>query len=179
MKKARLFSLVLALAAGLSFPAQAAPPYLALEVASDLAFPQQSCVSLAETALRAEDFAKIDAYPGGSTVFAAYRDGSDYGYKAVVKCLPEQALATVVVVADSRKTIRAKAARIAARLRSLAAAGHSPVVGESVTAPAPSVRSNTRPDCSNGPALQHCLNTLPDSSVGDVLQYLHDLEAPR
>lgn len=160
------------LAVALLFPTllHAAPPYLAVDTLQGADF-RRPCVNLAADVLKGDGFAKIDVYAGTGTVFAAYRKGADYGFKAVVKCLP--GAVTVVVVADSLAEIKGKANALANALRSQASRAASPE--ESAYPPGYPVHDN--PDCSDGPVRMRCLNSIPATELPLTLLYLEERRA--
>jgi len=97
-------------------PVQAVPPYLAIQTAENIHFPKSTCPAAAKKTLTGAGFAKVVRYKRGSSVFAAYRDVTDYQYKAVIKCVERQQLFVVVVVADSPGKAKQKATQLRQKL---------------------------------------------------------------
>lgn len=87
----------------------AVPPYMGVSAAENISFSGQSCLSAADKVLKSDGFEKIVQYNNNPTVFAAYRNSNPYYYKALVKCLPNSGVITVVVVADLPKKAKTKA----------------------------------------------------------------------
>lgn len=87
----------------------AAPPYLGVSVGNNLSFNNAACVEIAKKVLGNDGFQKIVQYQNSATVFAAYRDQSQYKYKAVVKCLSDSGVIIVVAVANVPKHAKEKA----------------------------------------------------------------------
>lgn len=85
----------------------AAPPYFGVSLGQNVSLTTQRCVQIAENELKEAGFQKL--IPSGENVFAAYRYGHNYGYKALVRCMAEQNAIIVVTVAESMKTVRIKA----------------------------------------------------------------------
>jgi hypothetical protein len=100
---------------GLSWSALAAPPYVAISIADDRGFSDQACISAGEAILRNDGFKRINS--SGSSVFAAFNSGNNYGYKAVIRCVGSHNLFLVAVVAQSPMTIRAKADNLRAAMQ--------------------------------------------------------------
>ncbi|WP_177428558.1 hypothetical protein, partial [Candidatus Venteria ishoeyi] len=74
----------------------AAPPapWLAVAEGSHSLSGTSACASTAAGVLRKQGFARVSHT--GSTVMGAYRGGSDYEFKAVIKCQSKSAVAFVV-----------------------------------------------------------------------------------
>jgi len=95
----------------------AVPPYMGVSAVENLSFSGQSCLSAAEKVLKNDGFEKIVQYKGNATVFAAYRNSNPYYYKALVKCLPNSKVITVVVVAKSPKKAKVKAEHLRSQIQ--------------------------------------------------------------
>lgn len=106
--------LVLFLNSPLSY---AVPPYIGVSAAENISFSGQSCLSATEKALKNDGFEKIVQYNSNATVFAAYRNSNPYYYKALVKCLPNSGVITVVVVAKSPKNAKTKAEHLRSEIQ--------------------------------------------------------------
>ena len=120
----RLF--VVAILANLSiwqavFAAPVPPPYIALTEADNLSFPQKTCQQIAQEVLTSQGFARVTPEPNAPTVFAAYKTGKDYEFKAAIKCRPEDNLVIVVVVAG-KSGAQAKADELLNEIRLAATA---------------------------------------------------------
>lgn len=88
------------------------PPYFGISVGENLSFTNSSCQQAAQSVLKRAGFQKIIFSKSGMTVFAAYSKQSPYRYKALVRCLSEPGVIVVIVVADSLKQIKFRAARL-------------------------------------------------------------------
>ncbi|ALG68075.1 hypothetical protein [Beggiatoa leptomitoformis] len=92
-----------------SFSSYAAAPYMSISVAEDLTFTEETCLNVAENVLQKNGFAQINRASGSPTIFASVRDAKNYGFKALVRCFTKAGIVNVVVVADNRGDILAKA----------------------------------------------------------------------
>ena len=90
----------------------ALPPYMGISIGENLSFQETSCPQIATTVLQEDGFQKIILAENSATLFAAYRNKSPYQYKALVKCLPDQGIVIVVVVANSTQYVRTKAEQL-------------------------------------------------------------------
>lgn len=90
-----------------AFASYAAPPYIGISAGENLAFTNQSCLSVSKKVLRQNGFQKVML--AGDNVFAAFNSGQNYKYKAVVRCIENQNVFIVAVVANTTQTIKAKA----------------------------------------------------------------------
>lgn len=140
----------------------AEPPYMAIETLRNISFPQSSCADVAEQVLHHDGFAKIKKYGGSQTLFAAYRESKDYGFKASVKCLPAEGAVIITVVADNLKQIKSKAVSLAVKIRRHGSPGEEEQ---------PFIQSGN-PDCHDGPTLMRCLNSIPPDDVQTVINHL-------
>lgn len=96
-------------------PSYAYPPYIAVDSAENLSFSDSSCISKVQKVLKNDGFDKI--LTQGTTVFAAYRDSSNYEYKAAIKCVASSGVIIITVVADSLRNIKAKAQSLRAAIQ--------------------------------------------------------------
>ena len=90
-----------------AFASYAAPPYIGVSVGENFAFTNQACLSTSKKVLQKNGFKKTML--AGDNVFAAFNTTKNYKYKAVVRCIENQNVFVVAVVANSTKTIKAKA----------------------------------------------------------------------
>ena len=134
-------------------PVQAVPPYLAIQTAENIHFPKSTCPAAAKKTLTGAGFAKVVRYKRGSSVFAAYRDVTDYQYKAVIKCVESQHLFVVVVVADSPGKAKQKATQLRQKLLNKAQTVPKETVTPPVSVPekTPSVDTTTPPEWLSAP----------------------------
>jgi hypothetical protein len=102
--KSFIFGLILCLC---TLSVYAAPPYIGVSAGENLAFTNQSCLSVSQKVLKKDGFKKLAL--AGDNVFAAFNRGNNYQYKAMVRCMETQNTFVIVVVANSTKTIKAKA----------------------------------------------------------------------
>lgn len=148
--------------------ARAAPPYLAVDSAHNLHFTAPDCVEAATRVLQQDGFAKYKAYADSGSVFAAYRAGRNYGFKAVIKCVPETGTLMVVVTAQHLKHIKAKATALTNALRSR--------LDRTERSPSPDYPVHINPDCGQGPVRMRCFNSIPAEEVAGSILYLQELE---
>jgi hypothetical protein len=90
-----------------SLPSYAAPPYISVSVGENFSFTNQTCLTASKRVLQDDGFKKF--MPAGDNLFAAFNRNADYKYKAVVRCIDDQGVFVVVIIANSTKTIKAKA----------------------------------------------------------------------
>lgn len=196
MKSIHIFILgsLLTIASGVQ--AAVYPPYIAMLEGKNLAFSSTSCTSAATKALKAAGFDRVT--PQGETVFAAYKSGRDYQFKAAVKCLPEYDLVLVNIVAAQGGAL-SKARAVLASIRKYARAGSGSYSGGNSSSPAmcdndsssaepaacdcdcpdvepPVAAANTSMDCSDGPTLVRCLNSVPQTDINLAIDYLEKLK---
>ncbi len=114
-----------------SLSSYAAPPYLSVSIGKNLSFTNQACLSASKAVLQEDGFKKF--MPAGDNLFAAFNEGNDYKYKAVVRCIESQNVFVVVVVANTTATIKSKAQNLRLTIQK-----HFTPISESSIAPAPS-----------------------------------------
>ncbi|MCV6639064.1 hypothetical protein [Candidatus Albibeggiatoa sp. nov. NOAA] len=93
-----------------SLPSHAAPPYIAVSVGENFSFTNPACIAASRKVLKSNGFKKF--LPAGANLFAAFNPTKDYKYKAMVRCIDTQGVFVVAIVANSTKTIKAKAQNI-------------------------------------------------------------------
>jgi len=98
-----------------SMSVYAAPPYFGVSIGEHLALDNAKCISVAQKVLKKDGFKKL--LPKGNNLFAAYNNGNQYGYKAVIRCMAKQNAFVVVTVADSMKTVKKKADSLRSRIQ--------------------------------------------------------------
>lgn len=135
--------------------AYAAPPYIGVSAGENLAFTNQSCLSVSQKVLKEDGFKKLAL--AGDNVFAAFNRGNNYQYKAMVRCMENQNTFVIIVVANSTKTIKAKAHNLR-----LAIQKHfSPITPAETTTSKPVASLKVKPSYANGSA-----KTWQDSLLG-------------
>ncbi len=101
----------------LASSAYAIPPYFGISVGKNLSFQGMSCLQIAKTVLKEDGFHKIITSKSSATLFAAYRNSAPYQYKALIKCLADEGMVVVVVVANSTRYVRTKAEKLRYKIR--------------------------------------------------------------
>jgi len=140
------------------------PPWIATVSGENLSFPKSDCVQSVAVSLRRLGFARVTSQ--GKQVFAAFKPGVRYDYKAVVKCFPSYNLVNVTVVAQRSGGLK-KARTILAAIRQFALQTE-PLLNEDDL----DEDATGFPDCSDGPTLIRCLNSVQPDSIDLAVEYL-------
>jgi len=149
--------------------AASSPPWLAT-VDAEIDFSQLSCPKIAMSVLKQAGFARISQQ--NNTLFAAWKNGKNYRYKALIKCFPHYNLVTVTLASSQAGGLQ-KAKELLKKIRKKA-------TGSSEELPLPGHSPNDMeeiPDCSDGVALVRCLSSIPDDSLEIVQDYLDKMKA--
>ncbi|MEM7019384.1 MAG: hypothetical protein AAF512_18850 [Pseudomonadota bacterium] len=149
------------------------PPYIALANGEGYQFNRVSCIEAAVRVLRDQGFARIKK--GHPTVFGAYRNGSNYGFKVSVRCMAAYKLVAVTVVTDRSGTGQRRANSILQGIGRYASKGHQ--VGtcpESVPLPEPP-QTPSYVNCADANTMAQCLSTIPRRKIGTVIEYLQGI----
>jgi hypothetical protein len=98
----------------------AAPPYLGVSVGENLAFQDSSCIQAGKDVLKQNGFSKIVQYPQSATIFAAYRDGTAYQYKVLIKCLATSGVIMVTAIANIPREAKSQAESVRRQIQQYA-----------------------------------------------------------
>lgn len=146
------------------------PPWLAT-VEGEIEFPKtSSCPEIVTAVLKSSGFARVSQQ--NNALFASWKEGKQYEYKVLVKCLPRYHLITITVVSTRSGGLQ-KAKELLEKIRAM-------VTGSSEESPLPGHSPDDIeeiPDCSDGVALVRCLSSVPEDSLEIVQDYLDKIKA--
>jgi len=158
------------------------PPFLAVVEGEKMGFSDNSCTQAAQSVLKQNGFKRIKIID--NIVFAAYRQGRDYHYKAALKCLNKYDLVTITVVTNRNGGLR-KAKKLLSLLKNYGEQSddnntegswqeEDEAVEESEEGKTVLGKPSANfPNCSDGPTLVRCLDSIPENAIDIAQEYLN------